>query len=96
LHGSAVPLDARDRLVALFPPDPSGLVEAVARAGESERVPVTRLVEAADLPIGLAQLPLTARLQLLAFRFAVERSQNPDTVIVGAWNDPATWAIGAP
>ena len=40
--------------------------------------------------------PLTARLQLLALRFAVERSQNPDTVIVGAWNDPATWAIGAP
>jgi hypothetical protein len=26
----------------------------------------------------------------------LERSQNPDTVIVGAWNDPATWAIGAP
>ena len=42
LHGSAVPLDARDRLVALFPPDPSGLVEAVAHAGEAERVPVTR------------------------------------------------------
>jgi glucosamine--fructose-6-phosphate aminotransferase (isomerizing) len=96
LHGSAVPLDARDRLVALFPPDPSGLVEAVVRAGESERVPVTRLVEPADLPIALAQLPLTARLQLLALRFALERSQNPDTVIVGAWNDPATWAIGAP
>ena len=96
LHGSAVPLDARDRLVALFPPDPSGLVEAVARAGESERVPVTRLIEPGDLPIALAQLPLTARLQLLALRFALERSQNPDTVIVGAWNDPATWAIGAP
>jgi glutamine---fructose-6-phosphate transaminase (isomerizing) len=96
LHGSAVPLDARDRLVALFPPDPSGLVEAVAHAGESERVPVTRLTEHADLPPALAQLPLTARLQLLALRFAVERSQNPDTVIVGAWNDPATWAIGAP
>ncbi len=50
LHGSAVPLDARDRLVALFPPDPSGLVEAVAHAGEAEHVPVTRLVEPADLP----------------------------------------------
>ena len=40
----------------------------------------------------LAQLPLTVRLQLLALRFALERSQDPDTVIVGAWNDPATWA----
>jgi len=96
LHGSAVPLDARDGVVALFPPDPSGLVEAVARAAEAERVHVTRLTEPADLPQTLAQLPLTVRLQLMALRFARERSQDPDTVIVGAWNDPATWAIGAP
>jgi glutamine---fructose-6-phosphate transaminase (isomerizing) len=96
LHGSAVPLDARDRVVALFPPDPSGLVEAIARAADAEKVKVTRLTEPADLPQALAQLPLTVRLQLLALRFAQERSQDPDTVIVGAWNDPATWAIGAP
>ena len=96
LHGSAVPLDARDRLVAIFPPDPSGLVEAIAHAAESEKVKVTRLTEPADLPQTLAQLPLTVRLQLLALRFAVERHQDPDKVIVGAWNDPATWAIGAP
>ncbi len=96
LHGSAVPLDGRDHVVALFPPDPSGLVEALARAAETEKVPVTRLTEPADLPDALAQLPLTVRLQLLALRFALERSQDPDTVIVGAWNDPATWAIGAP
>ena len=83
LHGSAVPLDGRDRVVALFPPDPSGLVEAIANAAESEKVPVTRLTEPADLPQTLAQLPLTVRLQLLALRFAQERSQNPDTVIVG-------------
>ena len=75
---------------------PSGLVEAVARAGESERVPVTRLIEPADLPIALAQLPLTARLQLLALRFALSAPRTPTRVIVGAWNDPATWAIGAP
>jgi glutamine---fructose-6-phosphate transaminase (isomerizing) len=96
LHGSAVPLDARDRVVAIFPPDPSGLVEAVAHAAESENVKVSRLTEPADLPQALAQLPLTVRLQLLALRFAKERSQDPDKVIVGAWNDPATWAIGAP
>jgi glucosamine--fructose-6-phosphate aminotransferase (isomerizing) len=96
LHGSAVPLDGRDHVVALFPPDPSGLVEALARAAELEKVPVTRLTQPAGLPDTLAQLPLTARLQLLALRFAQERGQDPDTVIVGAWNDPATWAIGAP
>jgi glutamine---fructose-6-phosphate transaminase (isomerizing) len=96
LHGSAVPLDKRDRVVALFPPDPSGLVEALARAADSEKVNVSRLTESADLPETLAQIPLAARLQLVALRFAKERSQDPDTVIVGAWNDPATWAIGAP
>jgi glucosamine--fructose-6-phosphate aminotransferase (isomerizing) len=96
LHGSAVPLDGRDHIIALFPPDPSGLVEALARAAETEKIRVTRLTEPADLLDPLAQLPLTVRLQLLALRFALERSQDPDTVIVGAWNDPATWAIGAP
>jgi glucosamine--fructose-6-phosphate aminotransferase (isomerizing) len=96
LHGSAVPLGGHDRVIALFPPDPSGLVEALAHAADVEKVKVTRLTEPADLPVTLAQIPLTVRLQLLALRFARERSQNPDTVIVGAWNDPATWAIGAP
>jgi glucosamine--fructose-6-phosphate aminotransferase (isomerizing) len=96
LHGSAVPLDGRDRLVALDPPDPAGLVEAVAVAAEAEGLAVTRLRETADLSPLLAQIPLTARLQLLALRIAVERSQDPDTVILGAWADPAMWAIGAP
>jgi glucosamine--fructose-6-phosphate aminotransferase (isomerizing) len=96
LHGSAVPLDGRDGLVALGPPDPAGLVEAVALAAEAEGLGVTRLAEAANLPPLLAQIPLTVRLQLLALRIAVERGQDPDTVIVGAWADPSTWAIGAP
>ncbi len=96
LHGSAVPLDGRDRLIALDPPDPAGLVEAVAVAAEAERLGVDRLHETADLPPLLAQIPLTVRLQLLALRVAAERRQDPDTVIVGAWADPATWAIGAP
>jgi glutamine---fructose-6-phosphate transaminase (isomerizing) len=96
LHGSAVPLNGADRLVALFPPDPSGLVEAVAMAAAAEGIPVDRLVEPADLPPLLAQIPLTVRLQLLAHRFATTRDQDPDRVIVGAWADPAMWAIGSP
>jgi glucosamine--fructose-6-phosphate aminotransferase (isomerizing) len=96
LHGSAVPLRANDHLIALMPPDPSGLVEAVARAAEAEGVPTTRLVESADLPPLLAQIPLTARLQLLALGVAQFRGQDPDRVIVGAWADPGLWAIGGP
>jgi glucosamine--fructose-6-phosphate aminotransferase (isomerizing) len=96
LHGSAVPLGASDHLLTLSPPDPSGLVEALGRAAETEQVPVTRLTEPADLPPILAQIPMTVRLQRLALRFAQERTQDPDTVIVGAWADPATWSIGSP
>lgn len=96
LHGSAVPLDGRDHLVALTPPDTDGLVEAVTRAGELARVPVTRVHEPADLPPVLAQIPLTVRLQLLALRFATERGTNPDVAIEGAWADEHLWAIGMP
>ena len=96
LHGSAVPLTAADRLVALSPPDPSGLVDAVATAATKQGIPVDRLVEPADLPPLLAQIPLTVRLQLLALAFAKARGQDPDTVIVGAWADPGMWAIGSP
>jgi glucosamine--fructose-6-phosphate aminotransferase (isomerizing) len=97
LHGSAVPLTDADRLIALSPPDTDGLVEGVARAAESESVPVTRLRQTTvDLPPVLAQIPLTARLQLLALRFALERGQNPDVVITGAWADEGLWSIGQP
>ena len=96
LHGSAVPLGPADRLVALSPPDPSGLVGAVATAAAAQGIPVDRLVEPADLPPLLAQIPLTVRLQLLALGFATARGQDPDTVIVGPWADPAMWAIGSP
>jgi glucosamine--fructose-6-phosphate aminotransferase (isomerizing) len=57
---------------------------------------VSHLVEPAPLPPVLAQIPLTARLQLLALRIAAERGQDPDVVITGAWNDAGLWAIGAP
>lgn len=96
LHGSAVPLGASDHLLALHPPDTDGLVEAVARAAETEGVTVTCLHEPADLPPMLAQIPLVVRLQLLALRFALERGQDPDEVIRGAWADEALWAIGTP
>jgi glucosamine--fructose-6-phosphate aminotransferase (isomerizing) len=96
LHGSAVPLGAGDRLVLLKPPDGDGFLPALGAAASGAGVAVSTLVETADLPPVLAQIPLTARLQLLALRIAVERGQDPDTVIVGSWADPALWAMGAP
>jgi glutamine---fructose-6-phosphate transaminase (isomerizing) len=96
LHGSAVPLTADDQLVALTVPDQDGFVEGVARAAEAEGMRVARVAETASLPALLAQIPLTVRLQLLALRFATSRGQDPDKVIVGAWDDPGLWKIGSP
>ena len=96
LHGSAVPLTPQDHLVALTTPDPSAFTDAVARAGQVDGIPATRLAEPADLPPLLAQIPLTVRLQLLALRFALARGQNPDVVITGAWARQDLWAIGGP
>ena len=96
LHGSAVPLSAQDRLLALTTPDPDGFLEATMRAAEAEGIPVTRLEEPFPLPSLLAQIPLTVRLQMLALRIAAERGQNPDVVITGHWRDEALWAIGSP
>ena len=96
LHGSAVPLNASDHLVMLSPPDTDGLVAAVGRTAEEEGVEVTNLREPADLPPILAQIPLVARLQLLALRFAKERGQDPDVVIERAWAADDLWEIGAP
>ena len=96
LHGSAVPLTRDDHLVALRPPDTNGLVEGVASAAEAEGIRVTRLAEPSDLPPLLAQIPLTARLQVLALRFAAQRAQDPDLVIERGWADEGLWGIGAP
>jgi glucosamine--fructose-6-phosphate aminotransferase (isomerizing) len=57
---------------------------------------VYRHGEPAPLPMLLAQIPLTVRLQLLALRFALERGQDPDTVITGHWADAGLWRIGRP
>lgn len=96
LHGSAVPLTGSDRLLLVSPPDADGFLPAMARAAEGAGVPVSTIEETADLPPLLAQIPLTARLQLLALRISIERGQDPDTVIVGAWDDPALWSLGSP
>lgn len=96
LHGSAVPLDHRDALLSLTTPEADGFVEGVSAAAAAEGIPVTRLGEPAPLPMLLAQIPLTVRLQLLALRFALERGQDPDTVITGNWADERLWTLGRP
>lgn len=96
LHGHAVPLNASDRLVTLVPPDTQGLTGHVETAAGAAGVAVTRVEEPAELPLLLAQIPLTVRLQLLALRFALERGFDPDVAIEGAWDDQELWAIGSP
>jgi glucosamine--fructose-6-phosphate aminotransferase (isomerizing) len=96
LHGMAVPLGPRDHVIGLITPDDDGFVRGVAAAAAAEGIPTTTLAEPAPLPGVLAQIPLTVRLQMLALRFAKERGQDPDTVILGHWNDPGLWSIGAP
>jgi glucosamine--fructose-6-phosphate aminotransferase (isomerizing) len=96
LHGSAVPLDGRDRILGLTTPDGEGLVQAVAQAASAEGIGVDLLDEPAPLPLLLAQIPLTVRLQMLALRLAAERGQDPDTVIVGGWADEDLWRLGRP
>jgi len=96
LHGSAVPLGAEDHFLALTTPDDDGFVEGFAKAAEAEGIGVSRVAEPAPLPVLLAQIPLTVRLQMLALRLAVARGQDPDKVIVGHWDDPGLWSIGQP
>jgi glutamine---fructose-6-phosphate transaminase (isomerizing) len=96
LHGSAVPLTPRDALISLMTPEADGFVEAVTSAASAEGIPVYRVGEQAPLPMLLAQIPLTVRLQLLALRFALERGQDPDTVITGHWADAGLWRLGRP
>jgi glucosamine--fructose-6-phosphate aminotransferase (isomerizing) len=96
LHGSAVPLDRRDALLSLTTPEADGFVEGVTAAAAAAGIPVASLGEPAPLPMLLAQIPLTVRLQLLALRFALERGQDPDTVITGSWADERLWQLGRP
>jgi glutamine---fructose-6-phosphate transaminase (isomerizing) len=95
LHGSAVPLDRRDHVVTLVPPD-EPLVAGVGAAAAAEGIGVSEVRETSALSPLLAQIPLTVRLQLLALRMATEGRQDPDTVITGAWADRGLWRLGAP
>jgi glutamine---fructose-6-phosphate transaminase (isomerizing) len=95
LHGSAVPLDRRDHLVSLSPPD-EPLMAGMDAAAAAEGLGITRLEEPASTSALLAQIPLTVRLQLLALRMAQEGGHDPDRVIEGAWADEALWRAGAP
>lgn len=95
LHGSAVPLDHRDHVVTLVPPD-EPLLTGVAAAARAEGIGHTLLREPSSLSPLLAQIPLTVRLQMLALRLAQEGKHDPDRVIVGAWADEGLWRIGAP
>jgi glucosamine--fructose-6-phosphate aminotransferase (isomerizing) len=89
-----VPLDRRDHLVTLVPPD-EPLLAGVAAACAAEGVAHTQLRESASMSSLLSQIPLTVRLQLLALRMAQEGRHDPDRVIVGAWADEALWRTGA-
>jgi glucosamine--fructose-6-phosphate aminotransferase (isomerizing) len=95
LHGNAVPLDGRDRVVTIGPPDEE-LLPAVRQAASAAGVAGSDIREPAHLPMLLAQIPLAVRLQMLALRMAEAREQDPDTVIVGPWADAGMWKIGAP
>jgi glutamine---fructose-6-phosphate transaminase (isomerizing) len=95
LHGQAVPLDGRDALVTLGPPS-EHLLDAVGAAAARAGVAVSQVVEPSDLPVLLAQIPLTVRLQILALHMAEARGQDPDTVMVGPWAEEGIWEVGAP
>jgi glutamine---fructose-6-phosphate transaminase (isomerizing) len=93
LHGSAVPLIDDDLLIALDPAgDATGLTPQFVRAAEQEGITVVTLDPPADLHPLLAQLPMTARLQSLASRWADLRGLDPDLVIVGGWADKELWS----
>ena len=94
-----MPYTAADGLVVLEPgADPDGLTGAVAEAARAEGLPVSVLAApgGGGLAPLLAQIPMTVRLQLLAENFARLRHQNPDKAIVGTWDAPELWRMGAP
>jgi glucosamine--fructose-6-phosphate aminotransferase (isomerizing) len=95
LHGGAVPYGSADSLLILQPQDdPEGLTAAIAEAARQEGIPQATFSEASGAGGALlGQIPMTVRLQRLALRFAVQRGQDPDVAITGAWGEPALWQI---
>lgn len=97
LHGNAVPLDERDRLLVLQPAsDPSGLTALLAEAALAEGVPATVLAVGRSGHWLAEQLALTVHLQRLALRLADAGGRDGDVVIEGAWGAERVWAAGAP
>ncbi len=68
----------------------------LANAARAEDVPACELDQPEPADELMAQIPLTARLQLLASRRADAGGHDPDLVITGAWDDERLWATGAP
>jgi glucosamine--fructose-6-phosphate aminotransferase (isomerizing) len=92
LHGSAVPLDADDLLIAIDPAgDATGLTAGLLRAAAGEALAVASLDPPADLHPLLGQLPMTVRLQVLASRWADSRHLDSDRVIFAGWADKKLW-----
>jgi len=78
LHGPAVALDERDALVVLDGGGPgSARVQAVARAAGAAGVRVTT-IEEPGLGEALSIFPLTAGVQLIALRLALQLGVDPD------------------
>jgi glucosamine--fructose-6-phosphate aminotransferase (isomerizing) len=95
LHGQAAPLDERDGLITLGPPE-DPLCAAVASAAAAAGVAVTRITEPSTLPSVLPQIPLSVRTQVLALRLAERTGADPDTVRTGPWAAADIWKIGLP
>jgi len=101
LHGAAVPYGAGDVLIGLAPEaDWDGLTAGVIAAAAAEGATThTFAGDAANESAAaafLAQLPATARLQLLTEQLTAVAGTDPDTVITGAWAAAPLWAAGAP
>jgi glucosamine--fructose-6-phosphate aminotransferase (isomerizing) len=97
LHGSAVPLGGDDALLVLGSGrDGHDFLGQLANAAREAGVPVCEIDQAKPADDLMAQVPLTARLQLLALRRAEAGGHDPDEVIVGSWGDDRLWQTGAP
>jgi glucosamine--fructose-6-phosphate aminotransferase (isomerizing) len=95
LHGNAVPLNGDDVVIVLGS-DQDGFLTRLAKAARESGVPAVEIDQPAPGDELMAQIPLTARLQLLALRRAEAGGQDPDKVIVGPWDDTELWETGAP
>jgi len=95
LHGNAVPLGDQDALIVLGR-DAHGFLARLAEAARVAGLAVRELEQPQPADELMAQIPLTARLQLLASRRADAAGHDPDTVITGPWDDEMLWATGAP